>query len=332
MEGHLISDSQFQNMAALERVSDAVDFLKQFPSYQTVLDDLENDQLHRSMIEQRLTLSQYHDFAKLYRFSNLSQRKFLDLYFMHYEIAILKKCLRSVLDRQNFQLNLAVFQKFFDKHSKLDLIQLSTAENLDDFVANLHGSPYYEPLLKLSEESEVSLFDYEMHLDLMYFKTMWKIKDKLLSKNEQKILTQCFGSKLDMLNIQWIYRSKKYYNLSPENIYSLLIPLQNRLKNDEIIKMSEAANLDEFYQALHGTFYGSLELTDLNEKPDLERLYEKVLNRIHRLTSKRQPYSIATLNSYLYFKELEIRNIITVIEGIRYDLGASTICSYIMKN
>ena len=34
MEGHLISDSQFQNMAALERVSDAVDFLKQLPSYQ----------------------------------------------------------------------------------------------------------------------------------------------------------------------------------------------------------------------------------------------------------------------------------------------------------
>ncbi|MFR4439260.1 MAG: V0D/AC39 family V-type ATPase subunit [Hungatella sp.] len=333
MEGHLISDSQFQNMAALERVSDAVDFLKQLPSYQTVLANLESDQLHRGMIEQCLTLSQYHDFAKLYRFSNPSQRKFLDLYFMHYEIAILKKCLRNVLDRKKFQLNLFVFQKFFDRHSKLDLIRLSTAENLDDFVANLHGSPYYEPLLKLSEESsDVSLFDYEMHLDLMYFKVMWKIKDKLLSKKEREILTQCFGSKLDMLNIQWIYRSKKYYNLSSTDIYALLIPVQHRLKNDDIMKMAEAGNLDEFYQALHGTFYGSLELTDLNEKPDLEELYEKVLNRIHRLTSKRQPYSIATLNSYLYFKELEIRKIITVIEGIRYDLGAATICSYIMKN
>ena len=251
---------------------------------------------------------------------------------MHYEIAILKKCLRNVLDRNNFQLNLAVFQKFFDKHSKLDLIRLSTAENLDDFVANLHGSPYYEPLLKLSEEQNVTLFDYEMHLDLMYFKTMWKIKDKLLSKKEQQILTQCFGSKLDMLNIQWIYRSKKYYNLSSADIYSLLIPVQHKLKEEEIRKMAESASLDEFYQALRSTFYGSLKLTELNEKPNLEELYEKVLNRIHRLTSKRQPYSIATLNSYLYFKELEIRKIITVIEGIRYDLGAATICSYIMKN
>ena len=70
----------------------------------------------------------------------------------------------------------------------------------------------------------------------------------------------------------------------------------------------------------------------MNETPDLEYLYEKVLNRIHRLTSRRQPYSIAALNSYLYFKELEIQKIITVIEGIRYGLDADTICSYVIKD
>ena len=67
-------------------------------------------------------------------------------------------------------------------------------------------------------------------------------------------------------------------------------------------------------------------------QPDLEELYEKVLDRVHRLTVQRQPYSIAALNTYLYFKEQEVQRIITVIEGIRYGLGADTICSYVIKH
>lgn len=332
MESHLITDAGFREMASLETVPDAVEYLKKIPSYADIFTKLDETQLHRGIIEQNLNLALYQDFAKLYRFSNLSQRKFLDLYFMHYEIAILKKCLRNALDHREFDLDLSLFQDFFDKHSKLDLMKLSGSENLAEFIANLDGSPYYDLLAHLSDTSEPTLFDYEMHLDLMYFRTIWKNKGKHLSGDEIKILSQCFGAKLDMLNLQWIYRSKKYYNLSPADIYALLIPVSYRLNKEEVIRMAEAGSLDEFYSQLQNSFYGSLELTDFNEKPDLEGLSEKVLNRIHRITSQRQPYSVATLNSYLYYKELEIQRIITVIESIRYGVNADTICSYIIKH
>lgn len=331
MKSQFFSDTELRAVASQESVADAVDYLKSFPSYQQIFSGLEGDTLHRGVIEQRLNLSLYQDFAKLYRFSNLSQRKFLDLYFMHYEISILKKCLRNTLDHRDFDFDLSLFQEFFDKHSKLDLMKLSGTENLSELIANLDGSPYYDLLTHLSDTSEPNLFDYEMLLDLMYFKTMWKNKSKFLSGSEQKILSQCFGSRLDMLNIQWIYRSKKYYRLQAADIYALLIPVQYRLKKEEIIKLAESGSLEEFYAVLQTTFYGGLELADLQEQPDLEDLYEQVLNRIHRITSQRNPYSIASLNSYLYFKELEIGRIITVIESIRYGVEPDTICSYIIK-
>lgn len=332
MKSHFISDTQFREMASLDSVAEAVDYLKQFPSYEQIFLSLDEGQLHRGTIEQRLNLSLYQDFAKLYRFSNLSQRKFLDLYFMHYEIAILKKCLRSALDHRKFELDLSLFQDFFDKHSKLDLMKLSGSESLSELISNLDGSPYYDLPAHLPDTSKPNLFDYEMHLDLMYFKAMWKNKSKFLTRDEQKILSQCFGSRLDMLNIQWIYRSIKYYRIPSVDIYSLLIPVEYRLKKEAIIRLAEAGSLEEFYTQLQNTYYGGLELADLNEKPDLEGLYEKVLNRIHKITSQHDPYSIASLNSYLYFKELEIQRIITVIESIRYGIGADTICSYIIKN
>lgn len=329
MEGRLITEDGFREMASLEKVSDTLEYLKSVSSYQEIFAGTDAS-LHRGEIEQLLILSKYRDFTKLYRFSRISQRKFLDLYFLHYEIAVLKRCLRSILNHQKVDLDLSLFQDFFEKHSKLNLKTLAAAETLPDFISALNGSCFYDLLNRLADNPDVSLPDYEWNMDLLYFKTMWKALKKQLSKQEEKILIQCFGARLDLLNIQWIYRSIKYYRLPSTDIYALLIPIHYRLKPDEIKKMADAASPEEFLTALRSTFYGSLSPKDLGTVPNLDRLYENVLNRAHRITRQKDPYSIASLNSYLYFKELEIQKIITVIEGVRYGMGADTICSLIM--
>lgn len=331
MESHLITDSQFCQMAALETVSEAVEYLRKLPAYGTLFANLETTELHRGAIEQRLILSQYQDFAKLYRFSNLTQRKFLDLYFMHYEIDILKKCFRNSFGHVSPDIDLAVFQDFFEKHSHLDLLKLSASQSLSEFISSLEGSVYHSLLASLDDAANPTLFDYEIHLDLLYFKTIWKVKGKYLSRAEQKLLTRCFGSKLDLLNIQWIYRSKKYYHLKPADIYSLLIPINYHLKKEQITKMAEAGSLDEFYSVLKTTCYGRQEGLETGGKTDLEHLTGDVLYKVYHASSRQNPYSIATLNSYLYFKEVEIQKIITLIESIRYRVNPDEIISYVVK-
>ncbi|RAZ93559.1 ATPase, partial [Klebsiella oxytoca] len=79
-------------------------------------------------------------------------------------------------------MDLSDFQDFFDRHSSVDLVRLAQSENLSDFIAGLEGSPYYAPMITLGTQKERTLFDYEIRLDLLYFKTMWKIKDKVLTK------------------------------------------------------------------------------------------------------------------------------------------------------
>lgn len=330
MKSHLIQDDQYRELAALDSVTSSVDYLKRLPSYAPVFSGTEAGELHRASIEELLLQSKYQDFSKLYRFSNLSQRKFLDLYFMHYEIAALKRCLRSVIGRKPLELNFSLFQEFFDRHSRLNLTKLCASGNLTEFTANLAGSPYYDIMVHLNNQDHLTLFDYEMNLDLIYFKNMWKVKNKDLKKEERESLTQCFGDRLDMLNIQWIYRCLKYYHMSPSEICALLIPIQYRLKAEQLRELAGAGSLDEFFSLFKATYYGSLGLADLDAQPNPEKLAEQVLNRIHSLTMRRDPYSIATVNSYLYFKELEINRIIHIIESIRYGLDANQILASVM--
>ena len=323
MERWRIRDGQFGDMASLETVPEAVEYLKRFLPYREIFQNVEEKDLHRGSIEQRLNLSQYRDFAKLYKFANIRQRRFLDLYFMHYEIAIIKTCLRNATGHREQRQDLSMFQDFFESHSSIDLILLSQSGSLGEFVGNLKGSPYYEPLNLMLQNGKASLPAWETALDMLYFKSIWKIKDKYLSKEERKILVQCFGTRMDMLNLEWIRRSKKFYKLSPGEIYAMLIPIQLHLKKGEISKMAGAETLDQLYELIRAGWYGRLELIRQSKEPDLDHLIYEIVDRIYQITRRKDPYSIATLNSYLYFKEREIGRIINTIERIRYGLAAN---------
>lgn len=332
MKSHLISDRQFCEMAALEDVRSAADYLKNQPAYADIFSDLDDTKLHRSHMEQLLILSTYRDYTKLYRFSGLAGRRFLDLYFNHYEIMIIKRSLRNVMSHTHTDLDLSVFRDFFERHSRIDLVRLSQTETLPDFHSALEGSVYAAALNSLPETLPPTLFDYEMRLDLLYFKTLWKIGEKMSNKKEHKILEQNFGCQLDLLNIQWIYRSLKYYALSAADIYALLIPVNYKLKTNEIQQLAEAATPEDFFAVLKNTYYGGFLPAVLTKKPDPDALYERVMNRICAANSRKHPYSIAVLAAYLYYKEMEQQKIITVIEGIRYGLETNEIISLVVKN
>ncbi len=320
MERSLLSEKQFQEMAALEDVRSAADYLKQQPAYADIFTDLDDSRLHRGNIEQLLARSEYRDFTKLYRFGNLDQRKFLDLYFMHYEITLIKQILRRVAGQSQEAPDLSQFREFFERHSDIDLIALSQSASLQEFITRLEGTVYHSLLKRAADGGRGSVFDYELQLDLYYFKSLWKAKSKMLTKQEQKILDSCFGSRLDLLNIQWIYRAKHYYRLPEADIYALLIPVRYKLKPVQLEQMAESNTPAEFFAAVQATAYGQLDEFTLTEQPDVTALYHQILDRIYSRTSRKHPYSIAVLDSYLYFKEREMQRIITTIEGIRYGL------------
>ena len=331
MESRLLKPEQFRELAEQEDVRSAADYLKEQPAYAEVFDGLDDTKLHRGYIEQILTQSEYQDFTRLYRFSSMKQRKFLDLYFKHYEVEVIKKLLRHMLGGREGQTDLSMFQGFFEKHSELDLETLCRAKNFSEFTEALEGTVYGKLLSQMQEKGQTGLFDCELKLDLFYFQLLWKLRNKLLSKTERKILDDCFGSRLDLLNIQWICRARSFYRLSQAEIYALLIPVHYRLRADKVKLLVEAEDDAKFFAVLRETPYGKQEELQTGQMPDIQLLSNQMLNRIYGRTGHRYPHSPVVLDSYLYRKELEMRKIVTALEGIRYGLPASEIMGLLAK-
>lgn len=329
MQSRLLTREQFGELAGCSSVAEAVSYLKQHPGYRQDLEGLNDSSIHRGAVEQYLTQSIYRDFSKIYRFSNLKQRRFMDLYVIRYECAFIKRCLRTVYDENTVSVTDENGKWFFERYSSFDISLLNSASTIGELIECLKGSEYYEVLSRVHSGARegITLFDYEMTLDLFYFQNTWKTMNKLFSGQEKQILLETYGAKIDMLNIQWIYRSRKYYSMTAADIYSIVIPVHYKLKKETITAMVEAETPEAMTEVIRSTYYGRQFKEE--EPAALERIYHSLLDAVHKTSLRKYPYSIACVNSYLYAKEHEVNRLTTTIEGIRYGLNHSEIIEYI---
>lgn len=327
MQAKLLTEEDFQNIANMHTVIEIAEYLKEKPAYSEHLKDMEDGKLHRGDIEKILIQSLYSDYIRLYRFSGMEQKKFLELYLKRYEVNLINYCLRIVFNHYKKPFDLNYKKPFFDKYSGLSIDKLITSGNVNELVENLKETEYYEALKKLENTESATLFDYDLALNLYYFTTMWKKRKKILKRKELEIFTRDAGTKIDLLNLQWIYRAKKYYNMLPPDIYPLLVPVHYRIHLDELKELVETPSLDEFMKAVEKTKYARHGLDDSNRT--IEKMYKDCLYRLYLADKRSNPYSIATVNTYLFMKEEELEKLTTVLECVRYGLPARETLEYI---
>lgn len=330
IRGKMLKQEQFLELAECGSVAEVLEYLKNTEAYQDLFSTMDTKDVHRGNIEKLLKKSYYSDYEKLYRFADVEQRKYLDLFFKKFELTFLKACLRNICRTDSEDRSAKEISEFLQKHSKLDMAALQSETTMEGFVERLKKTEYYDPLKRVLTGEQRTLFHYEAALDLLYFTRFWKEKSKFFKGIDVQILNRAFGYKIDILNMQWIYRSKRYYQLSDAEIYSFLLPITYRLTKQDITRMVEAADAKSFLTAIQRTAYYRI-YPDISGET-LEDMYIYLLDNVHDSDGYKHPYSVAILNSYLYRKEYEINKIITIMECIRYSVDRQDMMHYARLN
>lgn len=84
-------------------------------------------------------------------------------------------------------------KEFFDRYSQLSIDRLITSRTTDELVDNLKGTEYYDPLKKLQDAQKVTLYDYDLALELYFFTTLWKARKKMLKKEDLELYERNCG-------------------------------------------------------------------------------------------------------------------------------------------
>lgn len=329
MKSHFISRADFERIANLESISDFITYLKNHEGYNSVFQNLDEHLLHRGQIEGVFINALYMDFSSIYGFANMEQRNSLDLIFFQYEVTVLKTCIQLVYNKDSNKYNLSTFHDFFQNHSKINISALAASQTMEEFVNNLKGTEYYSLFNHLQNKDTITSFDYEMQLDIYYFKKMWKLKDKKLKGDNLKVLTHRLGSEIDILNIMWLYRSKRFFNIHATDSYSYVIPIHYKLKNEQLMKLIEASTIEEFITILNTTYYKKISATLMDGT--MEVYFQKIMMNIAENNAARYTSSMAPVYAYLFKKQIEIKRLTTAVECIRYKLEPEDTLRYVLQ-
>mgnify|MGYP002738370768 FL=1 len=84
-----------------------------------------------------------------------------------------------------------------------------------------------------------------------------------------------------------------------------------------------------FSQLLEQTYYAKR--YDSFKVDTLESMYAAIMKHILSSESRQDPYSVATIYSYLYHKEHEVNRLIIALECVRYRISADEAMQHIAK-
>jgi len=325
MRGKLLTASDYERLCHSPSVEYMARALSEYPAYQSAMSHTLNQEIHRDIVEQKILLSLPDDLVSIYHFINVFNiRKYMKAFFLNFDLNIIKLLLCMVYDERDICYSVPELNLLIGKELKIDSSKLKASKNTAEFIQNLQGTDFYGMLTK-ALTSHSSLFEIETQLDLYYYMNLWKQQRRFLDKANFIVMERINGTEIDLRNIMWVYRLKKYYNLNDARIYAYLIPIGYRLKRTELIRMIQCPTINELSAEIQNSPYGPV----FGDLSNLERSYYRQMSRLYNNASIYHPKSLAYAAGFVFFKGLELRNLTSLLEGVRYKLKPKDIMSYL---
>ena len=138
------------------------------------------------------------------------------------------------------------------------------------------------------------------------------------SKKFGNELKGMIGEKIDLLNIIYIFRLKKYYHMNEEEIKNYLIQVRYNLKKETIHNLMKTNTFEEMIEILQSTIYRKI--VQYITEEEIEKSINKYLYTKYKQIFAKSKYNICSVIAYMYLEEYQQTNIINILGGINYNL------------
>jgi len=307
MSAKLLSNDDYLSLCSSRSIHDVYTKLKSYSSYYGMADN-------GTSTPQQLYLLLDSDFKKIQVFINDNNtKKYLDSLYMKREISVIKQLLSAIYHGRNYEYMLFSSRIFKEGYA----VSFSRTE---DFIEALRSSRIQD-ILKSIYKPGIALSEIETSLDLQYYTNLWKAKNRFLKGVNKDIAGAVNGTEIDLQNITRIYRLKIYYKPMKEYIYRYMLPINYKLSPEVLMQLIETESESNLPSLIKNTCYGAY----FSKDSTVESFFYETLVSVYECIQKRHQNSIAPIIYYLFRKETEIKNVISILEGINYSMDSSEI-------
>ncbi len=201
----------------------------------------------------------------------------------------------------------------------LEIEPVLASRSLEELIGKLSSTPYPASLSRAAAEfrEAKTLFPLEAALDQDYYHRLRQAVERLPS-SDRRVASRLIGVGIDIENIQWLIRGRRYYQLPPGELLRYLIPNGYRLHTDLFRGMFLREEKEDTFSRLGIRAYESLRpLLSSRLEPEefslLEEGLRDIMMREARVSFRRFPFTIATVISFLIFKRAETEKLVNLI-------------------
>lgn len=323
MYGKRLTPEDYRELLRQRTIADVASYLKNNTSYSAYLSFIDESQVHRGQLENLLERSQLDKFTRLANYDFSRRHSFYHYAAANIEVSLIIDAIILLNAHRSEELILSV-PSFIQKLLCFDLMQLSAVTSFASLLELLRGTPYYDVLSCFhAENGKVDLSSCEQALKAQYYKSVLTAIDQNYRKKVREELRSIVLMEIDLSNLSILYRLKTYFHQTPEQIKTALIPFHGKLTPKIVDTLLSAGQEKDFLARMKSSGYsGWKENAEFTYIEDYTRRLMYLLNRRSVRFSTNAPIAFYAFNT---LTQIEINNIKTIIEGIRYQVSSSEI-------
>lgn len=323
MYGRRLTLANYNELLKCRNVSEVAGYLKNHTIYGKALAGIVENEVHRGQLESRLKQKLMDEYASLCKYEVEVDKHFSQSFIQRDEIECI---LRTVLllNSGSSGKDAFDFPPYLLRNSELNLQALTRVKTVEDLKQIIKHTTYEELLTPFLSEVDKRI-DYTGVENVLYhflYSNIIRMVKKHFFGEPKKQLLSIYNTYMDLNNYVRIVRMKIMYGADAEETKKALFPT-GTFNKENLEKMLQGNTEEEIQKALEHTEVGRRALK-------MQHAYlDDIPMRMNYLLCRHYiDYSIhpaVVLISYIFLSETEINNIITIIEGKRYQLAPEEI-------
>lgn len=319
MFGNRLTAENYQALLLKKTIPEIASYLKSETAFKEALEGYSESGIHRGQLEALLRRDLFTRYSKLMRYAVSEKDEFYKYGITLSEVQQIMACIRTFNTPDNFKL-IAELPLYIEKSTSFAIRELAKVTNFNELLDVLSKTSYADVIRPYSV-IEMDDFDYtacESALRKYYYERVMEMVNKSFSGKVKRDIQDIFLTQIELDNITRIYRSKRYFDATPEQIKRVIHPVYLRISRKTLEEMIDHCNADEFMEKLAQSAYKNyIDSANFVYIEYHTKTISYNLNKRHMMFSNNADL---VLISYMVLSETEIQNVVDIIEGVRYGI------------
>ncbi len=344
----LLQNEDYKNLLEQSSVGDVAVQLGK-TSYGAILENFSLEGMRRAELEFLLDIAVLAEGVVFRHYMGPADRKLLDLWLENFDIELFKNHFRIKLGTgewgsadstqmirlvSDFHLTLVDQEKLFASSTLKDIMASVRKDSLRNALAEaIPAGRDIADITGQGPEYQKAAFALGMILDRHYFDNLYAAA-QWTGGNEGRMLRMLVGTRVDLMNLYWIYRGRRFFNMAPEEALTLIMKVRYHVDFELLTKIA-FADPAAYSTILKGTPYGQVFEVDekdagLREVQVESNIYRVLFNAVTRVFMSGSS-GFQNVAAYLMLKEFEVRDLVAVVEAVRYGLDRGSVGKFLIR-